>query len=643
MSGEAIQVPESSARHRAEADAPDAPSGYKRTECGVIPEDWESSTIRDIASSERNSIVGGPFGSDLVAKDYVERGVPVIRGQNMGGQWVSGAFVFVTPAKATSLAANLAHPGDIVFTQRGTLGQVSLVPNQPFEAYLVSQSQMKLSVNRDLVDPVFLLHVFTSEKQQELIRGRTIQTGVPHINLGILRTIPVQIPTLVEQHAIAEALSDVDGLIGALEKLIAKKQLIKQAAMQQLLTGKTRLPGFSGKWETKTLGNVVERFVGGGTPSRANPAYWGNEIPWVTVKDFATFNPFQAQERITKLGLLNSATNLISAGTLITSTRMALGKAAIYEVDVAINQDLKALILRPDVAVEFLFHWFSHFGESIDSLGSGSTVKGISVNELKRLPISFPAKDEQLAIATVVTDLDTEVTALERRRDKTRQIKQGMMQQLLTGRIRLVKPDIKADEKTVTQSGARQANVQFVRSVLAAEIIDQLHEQPTFGHVKFEKMMFLVERLCEVETGSTYRRKAAGPYDNRALRSIDSQLRAQRWFETRKEGKRYQYVPMQKRGGHKHYFDRYFSGIRETFDRILGAFKALDTERCEIVATLLAAWSDLLRNKGTVSDELIVHEVLNNWHESKRRIPEDRWLKALGWMRSQGFVPKGAT
>jgi hypothetical protein len=102
-------------------------------------------------------------------------------------------------------------------------------------------------------------------------------------------------------------------------------------------------------------------------------------------------------------------------------------------------------------------------------------------------------------------------------------------------------------------------------------------------------------------------------------------------------------VPMQKRGGHKRYFDRYFSGIGETFDRILGAFKALDTERCEIVATLLAAWSDLLRDKESVSDELIVHEVLNNWHEAKRRIPEDRWLKALGWMRSQGFVPKGVT
>jgi len=127
------------------------------------------------------------------------------------------------------------------------------------------------------------------------------------------------------------------------------------------------------------------------------------------------------------------------------------------------------------------------------------------------------------------------------------------------------------------------------------------------------------------------------------LRSIDSQLQKRQWFEARKQEGRYQYVPLAKRGGHKPYFDRHFSGIVETFEKILDTFKTAKTVQCEIVATLLAAWSDLLREKGTVSDAMIVHEVLHNWHEAKQRIPEDRWLKALGWMREKGFVPKGAT
>ena len=107
--------------------AEEVPVGHKRTEVGVIPKEWESSRVRDISSSSRNAIVGGPFGSDLVSKDYVAHGIPVIRGQNMSDRWVSGSFVFVTPVKAKSLEVNLAYPGDIIFTQRGTLDQVNHV------------------------------------------------------------------------------------------------------------------------------------------------------------------------------------------------------------------------------------------------------------------------------------------------------------------------------------------------------------------------------------------------------------------------------------------------------------------------------------------------------------------------------------
>src|SRR5437899_7811954 len=99
--------------------------------------DWQEATVSEIASSTRNALVGGPFGSNLVSRDYVDTGVPVIRGQNMGGRWISGDFAFVTEQKAKSLEANLARPGDIIFTQRGTLGQVSIVPLAPFDRYVV--------------------------------------------------------------------------------------------------------------------------------------------------------------------------------------------------------------------------------------------------------------------------------------------------------------------------------------------------------------------------------------------------------------------------------------------------------------------------------------------------------------------------
>jgi type I restriction enzyme S subunit len=311
--------------------------------------------------------------------------------------------------------------------------------------------------------------------------------------------------------------------------------------------------------------------------------------------------------------------------------------------EAACPDSLVAISPRGQTEKRWLLYELASRKEEFEALASPGAQLNVNLEKLRPFLLPVPTPDEQRAIATTLSDMDAEITALETRRTKTRALKQAMMQELLTGRTRLVKPGEKPIEEAVAQTEGRKANVHFLRSVLAAEIIDQLHDQPTFGHVKFEKMMFLVEHLCEVDTGSTYHRKAAGPYDNRALRSIDSQLQKQQWFEARKEDGRFRYIPMAKRGGHKPYFNRHFSGIGETLEKILTTFKTAKTEQCEIVATLLAAWSDLLCEKEAVSDEMIVHEVLNNWHESKQRIPEDRWLRALDWMREKGFVPKGVT
>jgi len=175
--------------------------------------EWQDTTVGDIASPARNSLVGGPFGSNLVSRDYRDDGVPVIRGQNMDQRWIAGDFVYVTPDKADTLKANLARPGDIVFTQRGTLGQVSLVPEGPYPLYLVSQSQMKLTVDAAKADPLFIYYACRGPRQREFIRQNAIQTGVPHINLSILRGLPIRLPPLGEQRAIAQILGALDDKI----------------------------------------------------------------------------------------------------------------------------------------------------------------------------------------------------------------------------------------------------------------------------------------------------------------------------------------------------------------------------------------------------------------------------------------------
>lgn len=185
--------------------------------------------LADLAAPIRNAIVGGPFGSNLVSSDYVAAGVPVIRGQNMCGRWVTGPFAFVSAEKAASLSQNLARPGDLVFTQRGTLGQVALVPQRPFAEYVVSQSQMKITVDPGKADATFLYYLFRTPEQLQYIYNSAIQTGVPHTNLGILKKTPVELPPLAVQVEIAAMCGALDDRITLLRETNTTLEAIARA------------------------------------------------------------------------------------------------------------------------------------------------------------------------------------------------------------------------------------------------------------------------------------------------------------------------------------------------------------------------------------------------------------------------------
>jgi type I restriction enzyme, S subunit len=148
------------------------------------------------------------------------------------GRWVGGEFAFVTPEKADSLSANCAQPGDLIFTQRGTLGQVALVPKNGADRYLISQSQMKLTVDAEKADALFIYYVFTSPEQQAYIRRNAIQTGVPHTNLGILRNTPITLPSLAEQKAIAAVLGALDDKIELNRRMNATLEAMARALFQ---------------------------------------------------------------------------------------------------------------------------------------------------------------------------------------------------------------------------------------------------------------------------------------------------------------------------------------------------------------------------------------------------------------------------
>ena len=245
-----------------------------------------------------------------------------------------------------------------------------------------------------------------------------------------------------EQRAIAEALSDVDVLLGGLDRLITKKRDVKQAVMQQLLTGQTRLPCFNGEWEVKLLADVAD-IRSGGTPSSTDRRYWNGDVLWCTPTDITALmgqKYLRATARtITSEGLAASSAEVIPPHSVVMTSRATIGECAINAVPLSTNQGFKNFVPFACTDGEFLYYLLFTQKQGFISLCGGSTFLEIGKRQLAAYAVRLPAtKEEQSAIAAVLSDMDAEIAALEQRRDKTRALKQGMMQELLTGRTRLL-------------------------------------------------------------------------------------------------------------------------------------------------------------------------------------------------------------
>jgi type I restriction enzyme, S subunit len=236
-------------------------------------ESWNRVRLADIQAPKKWALNGGPFGSKLVSRDYVDRGVPVIRGVNLpdDARFSLANMVFVSEQKADDLRANNAHPGDIVFTQRGTLGQVGLIPpDAEYDRFVISQSQMKLTVDGCKADPRYIYYYFRSPATVQRIHNLAFSSGVPHINLDILRNFEVGLPPLPTQRKIADILSAYDDLIENNTRRIAILEEMAQRLYREWFVH-FRYPGHESVplveselgpipegWEVKRLGEVAK-------------------------------------------------------------------------------------------------------------------------------------------------------------------------------------------------------------------------------------------------------------------------------------------------------------------------------------------------------------------------------------------------
>ena len=382
-------------------------AGDKQTEVGVIPIDWQVKRIGELA------LVGSGGTPSRKNPAYWGGSIPWVTTSQIDFGSIESADQFISELGLENSAAKLLPKGTLLLALYGqgkTRGKVAVLGIEAATNQACASISLSSNVSRD-----YVLHFLVS--RYEALRNASNSGSQENLNAQIVKDFPVVCPPPFEQRAIATALSDVDALLAKIDQLIAKKRDLKQAAMQQLLTGQTRLPGFSGEWEVKRLGDVLK--VRHGRSQHEVERTDGIYPILASGGEIGRTNTFLYDKPSVLIG---------RKGTI---DRPRYQDKPFWTVDTLFYTELSGKAQPKFIYYKFLMIDWRSYNEA-------SGVPSLNASTIEAIEIVAPGLAEQIAIATVLSDMDAELTALEARRDKTRALKQGMMQALLTGRIRLI-------------------------------------------------------------------------------------------------------------------------------------------------------------------------------------------------------------
>lgn len=397
---------------------------FKVTEAGLIPNEWETTSIENIKASSKNAFVDGPFGSNLKSVHFVKHGdVFVIESSCVtSGTFIPREYKTITKEHFETISRSECSAGDVIIAKIGmNCGMCAELPKLSKRS-VVSGNSMKITINQEKM----LNYIFISYMNQAKKEGRfdslVSESAQPALSLRTLNTFIIPKPPLSEQKKIAEALFDVEEMLETLDKLIEKKKFIKQGIMQDLFSNKTRLQGFYGKWENKAIIDITGKIKRGQT-LKSNDFCVGN-IPVVAGgKQYAGFHNVANQ---------NGRTITIS-GSGASAGYVLIHNTPIFATDCSVIKEMQ------NFSLDFLYYYLSYLQETLYGLQTGGAQPHVYPRDIERIKINIPSsKEEQEAISKILIDVDEEISILETRLTKYKAIHQGMVQQLLKGKIRLV-------------------------------------------------------------------------------------------------------------------------------------------------------------------------------------------------------------
>lgn len=587
------------------------PQGYKQTELGIIPEEWEIKKIFQLGE-----VVTGTTPSRNVV-DY----------WNGSFHWISAIdfsskYICKTHENLTNLGrkqCRVIPNGSVLVTCIASIGLNAIAATE----CATNQQINAVICNNNVYNEYLYYQICNQTRALLLLAG---QTAVPIISKREFQELAIAIPSNIEeQKRIAEALSDVDALIVALDRKIAKKRLIKQGAMQQLLTGKKRSQGFTDEWEYITLGELLEYEQ----PTKylvASAEYEKTGTPVLTAgKTFI-------------LGYTSEIIGIYNAIPVIIFDDFTTNSKYVTMPFKAKSSAMKMLQLRdPRYSLRLIFELMQIIQFPLYDH------QRYWISEYSKLQIYIPTNfEEQQAIATILSDMDKEIADLETRRDKYKLIKSGMMQKLLTGQIRLVKPLAPIIPLAAPENKIREIPLQT--HIVAGHVVNTLYQSSGWGRTKLQKTLHLVGYHCQLDFGNEYIRNTAGPDDQTMMNHIDSKFKQYRHVKIvakKDNGKtRYNYIPTAMIDELEQVYETYPQRIRDAVDSLINKIKKMDLARAEIVSTLYAVWNNRIIKGEQISDDLLLADFYA-WSKHKSDFSRDLVFRGLNYMRKENIIPVG--
>lgn len=489
--------------------------------------DWESKTLGTLINEGKIVIQTGPFGTVLSAKEFVKYGIPVVAVREIREGYIQ--IFDETPCVSMETYNRLSKynltTNDLVFARKGNVERSALIPLAKTKYFLGSDGICLRVITKNLL-PQYLFYAIQSNTVRSFLIQNAYGTTMAGLNEKILSSIPLFLPVDIdEQSAIAETFSDVDRLISSLQKLIKKKKGIKQGAMQELLTGQKRLPGFNGEWEELNFAESAKLKARIGWQGLTTSEYLQSGYAYlITGTDFHNGRiKWETCHFVDEKRYKQDLNIQIKKHDILLTKDGTIGKVSyISDIQKPTTLNSGVFVIRPakenSFDPNFVYHVLNSFifDNFLAKLSAGSTINHLYQKDFVDFTFKAPSElAEQQAIAQVLSDMDSEIEQLEKKLAKYQQIKQGMMQELLTGRIRLVDADVKkSPEAHMVREKQHQPthNQHFDDAVMIAGIVNAFYsEKYPLGRKKVQKLLYLVRRKEQADI-SAFHKKAAGPY-----------------------------------------------------------------------------------------------------------------------------------